>query len=131
MTNEDIARAYIAALGRNASGDELAAFFHEDVVQEEFPSRLVPTGKSHARAELLERSTQVGELLSWHRYELKSVLSSGAVVALELEWRGEMRTSLGPLRQGQELRAEVAIFLELEDGRIRRQRNYDCYYPFE
>ena len=128
--NAATARAYIEALNQNSSGQELARFFHEQVVQEEFPSRLVPGGQSHDRASLLERSGRAGELLLWHRYELRSVMAAGNDVALELEWRGVMKKSFGPLREGQELRAAVAVFLELEDGRIRRQRNYDCYYPF-
>ena len=128
--NTETALAYIAALNRYEAGEALAAFFADDVVQEEFPSRLVPDGRSHDRAALLERSGRARELLSSQHYEVRSTLASGRGVALEVEWRGVMAKSLGPFREGQELRAAIAVFLELENGRIKRQRNYDCYYPF-
>ena len=38
--NVAAARAYLTAIERGATGDELAAFFMEDVVQQEFPNRL-------------------------------------------------------------------------------------------
>jgi ketosteroid isomerase-like protein len=31
---------------------------------------------------------------------------------------------------GEELEAHFALFLEFRDGRIWRQRNYDCFQPF-
>jgi hypothetical protein len=37
---------------------------------------------------------------------------------------------IGQLQPGQEMRAHFAVFLEFRDGRIRRQRNYDCFEPF-
>src|SRR5687768_5107858 len=37
-------RQYLAALEQMATGDALARFFRPDVVQEEFPNRLVPQG---------------------------------------------------------------------------------------
>ena len=36
----------------------------------------------------------------------------------------------GPFIAGQTLRARFAIFLEFRDGRIARQRNYDCFDPW-
>jgi hypothetical protein len=35
-----------------------------------------------------------------------------------------------PGQSGGEMRARFAIFLELRDGRIVRQGNYDCFDPF-
>jgi hypothetical protein len=37
---------------------------------------------------------------------------------------------LGELAAGASMRAHFAMFFELEDGRIRRQRNYDCFEPW-
>ncbi len=128
--NIETALAYLARLGQGKSGEELAIFFDEQVIQEEFPSRLVPQGQSHDLAALLERSARGAELLSSQHYEVKSTMASAASVALELEWRGVMKKSLGPIQEGQELRAMIAVFFEFENGRIKRQRNYDCYYPF-
>jgi hypothetical protein len=37
------------------------------------------------------------------------------------------RSTLAP---GDAMTARFCIVLEMEDGRIRRQRNYDCFEPF-
>jgi hypothetical protein len=37
-----LARKFLAAIEAGATGDALAAFYAADVVQEEFPNRLVP-----------------------------------------------------------------------------------------
>ena len=42
MSLERKARAYVAAVEGGAVGDDLAAFYHPDAVQYEFPNRLVP-----------------------------------------------------------------------------------------
>ena len=34
------------------------------------------------------------------------------------------------LAAGQDMRVSSAMFLELRDGRIVAQRNYDCFEPF-
>lgn len=41
--NVDLARRYLTAIERGATGDDLAAFFAPNVVQQEFPNRLMPT----------------------------------------------------------------------------------------
>jgi hypothetical protein len=38
-----MAKEYLAAIERCATGDALAAFFTPDLVQREFPNRLIPT----------------------------------------------------------------------------------------
>jgi hypothetical protein len=128
--NTELALGYIAALNRFESGETLAARFDPEVIQEEFPSRLVPEGRSHDLAALRERSGLARDLLRSQHYEVRSTLAAGRSVVLEVEWRGIMARSLGAFRESQELRAAIAIFLEFENGRIKRQRNYDCYYPF-
>jgi len=38
-------------------------------------------------------------------------------------------TAFGDLPVGHVLRASLAMFVDLRDGRIARIRNYDCYEP--
>src|SRR5262249_31243793 len=40
----ELTRSYFAALERGVTGDELAAFYGPEAVQEEYPNRLMPTG---------------------------------------------------------------------------------------
>jgi len=46
------------------------------------------------------------------------------------EQTGTLAVPFGSIPAGGEMRARFAIFLELRDGRIVRQRNYDCFDPF-
>jgi ketosteroid isomerase-like protein len=41
-----------------------------------------------------------------------------------------MRLGAAALAVAGEMRAHFAVFIELRDGRIVRQRNYDCLEPF-
>ena len=50
----DLVRRYLAALEAGAIGDDLARFYTDDVVQEEFPNRLMPQGARRDLAALQE-----------------------------------------------------------------------------
>jgi ketosteroid isomerase-like protein len=52
--NLEVARKYLQAIERGATGAELRSFFTSDVVLEEFPNRVVPLGKRRGLAEALE-----------------------------------------------------------------------------
>jgi len=46
--NLEVARKYLQAIDRGATGAELRNFFTSDVVLEEFPNRIAPLGKGAA-----------------------------------------------------------------------------------
>lgn len=132
-TTEDpiaFARRYLAALEAGATGDALAAFFTPDVVQEEFPNRLVPTGARRDLGALLDGAVRGQKVMTAQRYELLHAVASGDRVALEVQWTGTLAVPVGALPAGGEMRARFAVFLDLRDGRIAAQRNYDCFDPF-
>jgi ketosteroid isomerase-like protein len=125
-----IARSYLEAIERGAVGDELAAFFTADVVQEEFPNRLVPAGARRGLAEILEGAERGRKVMCSQRFELLHAVEDGDRVALEVQWTGTLAVPLGTLPAGGEMRARFAVFLEFSGDRIRRQRNYDCFDPW-
>ena len=125
------ARRYIAALSNGEGADEVSRFYAPDVVQDEFPNRLVPNGVTRDLAALKQARVRGQALLSAETFELLSAVASGSQVAMELRWSGTIRSSGGPFKAGQLLRARFAVFLEFRDGRIVRQRNYDCFEPWE
>lgn len=127
---EALVRRYLDALERGATGPALAEFFTPDVEHEELPNRLVPTGARRDLAGLLEAAERGQEVMSRQRYELVQVIEAGDRVAAEVRWTGTLSVPLGSIPEGGELRARFAIFLELRDGRIARQRNYDCFDPW-
>ncbi|HUP56448.1 MAG TPA: hypothetical protein VM598_03280 [Bdellovibrionota bacterium] len=55
---------------------------------------------------------------------------AGERTAVELVWSGTMAIEAGALKPGQRLKAYFCIVLEGRDGKIFRQRNYDCFESF-
>src|SRR6185436_16585011 len=109
----DIAKTYLAALEAGATGDALAAFFTGDVVQEEFPNRLTPSGARRDLAALLDGAVKGQKVMRAQRYEVLNAVESGATVVLEVRWTGTLAIPLGTIPAGGEMRARFAMFLEL------------------
>jgi ketosteroid isomerase-like protein len=124
------ARAYLAALGTGESGDGLRAFLADDYQQTEYPNRLNPNGQTSDLAHSLERSEKGKQLLRSQRYDVRSAIAQGDAVALEVDWTGTLAVPALGVPAGGEIRAHFAMFLEFRDGKITRQRNYDCFQPF-
>ena len=134
MTTEEAnlqtARAYLAAIAGGATGEALARWFTPDVVQEEFPNRLVPTGARRGLRELLEGAERGQQVLSAQTYEVLTAMASGERVALEVQWTGTLAIPIGSLGAGDTMRARFGVFLDFRGGLIAAQRNYDCFDPF-
>jgi len=136
MTEQDepetarLARRFIAAVEAGATGDALAAFLHDRVEQHELPNRLYPDGVRRDRAAILASAEKGRGVLRSQRYEVLDVIASGDRAAVEMRWRGELAVAIGALQPGDVLTGQFAFVLEIEDGRIVRMRNYDCYDPF-
>lgn len=127
--NAELARRFVEAVERGATGEDLARFFHADVEQHELPNRLFAEGVRRDRAALLASAEKGRSVLRRQRYEILNVVASGGSVALEMRWEGELAVPLGTRVPGDMLRGQFAFFLEIEGGRIRSMRNYDCYEP--
>jgi ketosteroid isomerase-like protein len=125
----EIATAYLAALQR---GDSEAAigYFSDDVVQQEFPNRLVPGGATRDLAALREAAARGKKVLAGEEYQLLSAIAEGKCVAMEVQWIGTLAVPFGTIPQGGQLRARFAIFLEFREDKIVRQHNYDCFEPW-
>ena len=129
--NLETARRYIAALSSGGGADEVSQFYAPDVVQEEFPNRLLPNGATRDLEALKQARIRGKALLSAEQFDLLGAVASGDQVAMELRWGGTIREAAGPFKAGQTLRARFAIFLEFRGGRIVRQRNYDCFEAWD
>ncbi|HKQ23256.1 MAG TPA: nuclear transport factor 2 family protein [Burkholderiales bacterium] len=123
-------QAYLQALEAGAVGETLAKFFTPDARQVELPNRLNPSGGASDLPTLLQRAEQGQKLLHSQRYEVKSEVAQGHRVAVEATWHGILAVPLGSLAAGATLKAHFAMFFQLSEGRIREQRNYDCFEPW-
>ncbi|MCC3773078.1 nuclear transport factor 2 family protein [Streptomyces sp. UNOC14_S4] len=123
----EVAVRYHEAVARGATGEELASFFHEEAVQQEFPNLLFPDGVRRDLPAVLQAAERGREAVDRQRFEVRDAVASGDRVAMEVTWTGTLAVPLGGLPAGHVLRAHIAVFLEFRDGRILAQRNYDCY----
>jgi len=125
--NLGIARKYLQALERGETGAALGSFFAPDVVLEEFPNRLTPSGKKRDLAEALEGAERGKKVMSAQMYKIKNEIAENERVALEVEWVGTLAVPFGSIPAEGQRKAFFAVFLEFREGKIIRQRNYDCY----
>lgn len=136
-SNIERARRYLAAIeastkphAGDAAVEAVLEFFHADAEVHEFPNRLVPTGAIHDRAAIRRGIERGRSAVESQRYEVRAEYACGDIVVLEVLWIGRLAMRLGTIGVGEELKAHFALFLEFRDGRIWRQRNYDCFEPF-
>jgi ketosteroid isomerase-like protein len=122
-------RAYFAALEHGVTGDELAAFYAPDVIQEEFPNRLMPHGARRDLAGILAAAER-GKAVGKHRYEILGMMAEGDRVAVEFLWSCELAVAVGSLAAGAEMSGRFASFIEFRDEKIVSQRSYDCFNPW-
>ena len=120
----------LRALEAGATGEALARYFHDDVVQEELPNRLVPTGARRDLAALQAASERGARVVRSQRYEVLRTAVEGDRVALEMTWTAVLAVPVGSLAAGDQMRAHLAMFVDVRDGRIAAQRNYNCFDPF-
>ncbi len=132
MSYDNVERVleYFRAVEAGAVGEALARFFHADVVQREFPNRLVPQGATRGLRELLEAAERGQKAVASQRYEVRNILGQGDRVAAEISWSATLLVPFGKTPAGGTLRAEIGTFLSLRDGLIVEQTNYDCYPEF-
>lgn len=128
--NEAAVRQCLQAIADGATGERLADFFTPDAVQVELPNRLNPNGGRSDLPTLLARAKQGQALLREQRYDVLSVVAQGERLAVEADWSAVLAVPVGTLAAGSTMRAHFAMFFEMADGRIRSQRNYDCFEPW-
>ena len=126
----EVAKQYLSRLSDGAGPEELDSFFAPDAIQEEFPNRLRPNGAAGNLPAMKEARARGLALLKAERFELVNAVAGDDQVAMEVIWTGTVRDAAGPFAPGQALRARFALFMEFRDGRIVRQRNYDCFDPW-
>ncbi len=111
------------ALEAGISGQELREHFTSDAVTVEHPNLVKPNGARTTLDEMLAASEKGAALLSSQRYDVHSALAAGDTAILRLTWTGV-------LRNGDEITAHIAQFVETRDGLISSIETFDCYRPF-
>ena len=125
--NLEIARKYLKAIESGANGDEMAEFFSPEVIVEIFPSKFFPKASRSDLAGIRAAANRGKKAMARQEYRIINEVASGNMVALEIDWVGTLAVPFQEIPAGGQMRAHFAAFLEFKDGKIIRQRNYDCY----
>ncbi len=126
QSNFEIARSYLAAMNAGAGPEEVAGFFAEEGVQEEFPNLFAPVGAVRTRDEIGKARARDLALLKSEYHELRGAFGGGSQVAMEIAWTAVIGAATGSYSAGQKLEGQIAVFLKFRDGLIVRQRSYRC-----
>ena len=128
--NLELAREYIRAIESGATGDALARFFTPDVAITEMPNRVALHGSVCDLTKALEAARHGQQLFKRQTYTITNILGEGNWVALEMDWVGVTAVQIQNLAPNSEMHDHAAVFLEFRNGRILRQRHYDCFEPW-
>ncbi|QHT68478.1 nuclear transport factor 2 family protein [Rhodocytophaga rosea] len=104
---------------------------HPNVIQTEYPNLVTPQIKSRSRDGLMNGAKAGKQLLSSQKFEIIGILAGPGHLTVELQWHGTVAVDVGPFTKEQQLMAYICTIFEFKDGKIFRQRNYDCYEPFK
>jgi ketosteroid isomerase-like protein len=124
-------RAYFETIGSDGPPAALGSFYAPDVLQEEFPNRFLPHGAERGLEELQAAGERGRKAMASQTFTVRRMLARDSTVVVEAEWTGTLSITLAEdLPAGTVMRARFAQFFELREGKILRQRNYDCFYPW-
>jgi ketosteroid isomerase-like protein len=115
----DIVLDYLRAI-ESHDLDRVASLLHDDVQVVEHPNKLNPNGATYDRAALRAAGERGKAVMASERYEVRALTCEGDRVVAQIAWTGT-------LNDGRSMRAEICSVVEVRDGRIWRQEQYDCF----
>ena len=105
-------------------------YYDKGIIQTEFPNHIMPS-TARRNLEDLKTAWQKGKrIMQSERYEVTHSYAFGDIVIIEAKWIGKLSVDIGTLKAGEEIKAFFAQIFEFQNGKIVRQRNYDCFEPF-
>ncbi|AWI26122.1 nuclear transport factor 2 family protein [Flavobacterium pallidum] len=129
--NEKTVVAFLRMMSERRSEDAFETFYHRDAEQVEYPNLVTKNVAIRTLGDLKAGSERGRKIMSKEDYEIKKLYSFDDTVILEAVWKGTLSIALGKLGPGDQMTAYFAQFFEFKEGKIFRQRNYDCFEPLE
>ncbi|MEO6315143.1 MAG: nuclear transport factor 2 family protein [Chitinophagaceae bacterium] len=111
------------------SEQEYKALLHTGIEQIQYPNLMIPATRKRTFTNLIEGAEAGKKMLAYQHFAPVHFFETGDAVIAEYTWTGELKVKVGRLKQGQVLKAHICTIFEFRDGKIYRQRNYDCYEP--
>ncbi|MGZ3778249.1 MAG: nuclear transport factor 2 family protein [Mucilaginibacter sp.] len=125
-----IANQFIRTLEHRKSADELMQFYHPDIKHIEFPNMITKNRKVSTLNDIKAAAERGKKVLQKEEYEVLNSWSFENTVIIEAIWTGTLAVPMVNIPVGGQMKAYFAQFYEFKDGKIFKQRNYDCFEPF-
>lgn len=119
MSTQDIVTAYLRAV-ESHDLDAVARCLHDDIELVEHPNKISPKGHRMTKAEIRAAGERGAALLASERYDVRSMIVDGERCAVLSVWTGT-------LNDGRAMTAQICSIIELKDGLVWRQEQYDCF----
>lgn len=103
---------------------------HPEIEQTEFPNLLTSSVVVSNFESLMQRIPNGKRLLKEQKYDIQQVYESGDTLIAEVIWTAVVGADVAAFKMGQQLKAYFCCVFEFKDGKIYRQRNYDCFERF-
>lgn len=126
MTTRDIVTAYLRAIEAHDL-EAVAGYLHPEVENLEHPNKLLPAGRRYDRAAMRAAGERGAAAMASERYEVRQLIVEGERAAVQIAWRGTLAVAVGPLPAGHVMQAQICSIIELRDGKVWRQEQYDCF----
>ena len=128
--NEKTVLAFLKMMEERKSSDELNQFYHPETEQVEYPNAVTKNTAFRKLQDLKDGSDRGRKIMTKEEYEVKKLYTVGDTVILEAVWKATIAIPIGTIPAGGQMVAYFAQFFDFKDGKIYRQRNYDCFEPF-
>jgi len=119
MSTKDTVLAYLRAI-ESHNLDRVAEFLHPEVQVTEHPNKINPVGKTYDAAAVRAAGERGKALLASERYDVRAITVEGERCVVQSLWTGT-------LKDGRAMQAHICSAIELRDGRVYRQEQYDCF----
>lgn len=120
-TTKQVVLDYLRAIEAHEL-DRVAAMLHDEVVVTEHPNKLNPSGASYDKAAIRAAGERGAKAMASERYDVRALTVEGDRAVAQVYWTGT-------LHDGRSIHAHICSAIELRDGRIWRQEQYDCFEP--
>jgi ketosteroid isomerase-like protein len=120
-TPRDVVLDYLRAIEAHEL-DRVALMLHDDVEVVEHPNKMNPTGARYDKAAIRAAGERGATLMTSERYEVRALTTDGHRAVAQVHWTGV-------LHDGHSMRAHICSVIELRDGLVWRQEQYDCFEP--
>ncbi len=127
--NRLLIRKFFQAI-ENGDLDGIVTSYHADIKHTEWPNTLRKEGGVSDLEQIKAAFERGKTAVKSQTFHINSLICEGDLVAAEALWRGVLNVGFGKLQSGDVMTAHVCTVFEIRDGKIIRQRNYDCFEPF-